>query len=119
MSSRRLPNTANRSTRDFHSQANEIEKTEIIEVEEQDPSNVLLHPTEAGDPYYIGDIYDEQPLDIAQGWAIDTYVLRSILFPRSRAKETAELPISNQFIFMRQSCSPLPLDYTEMVWILI
>lgn len=72
MTSRNLPHTVSRSTRQYHDQANEDKKEKIIEVTEQDPSTVLLHSTEAGDPYYIGDIYDEVPPDKAQEWAIDT-----------------------------------------------
>lgn len=35
-------------------------------------SNVHLHTTYAGDPYYIGDAYDKTPLNISQEWEIDT-----------------------------------------------
>ena len=69
---RRLPNSVNKSTRDFHKRAAETERDKIVEVAEQDPSTVLLHSTEIGNPYYIGDIYDPQPLEIAKQWEIDT-----------------------------------------------
>ncbi|KAF2667797.1 hypothetical protein BT63DRAFT_480711 [Microthyrium microscopicum] len=43
----------------------------IIQVAQQDPSHVLLHATEAGDPYYIGDVYENEPYALAQEWQID------------------------------------------------
>jgi hypothetical protein len=67
-----LPIGAGKYTRDFHNQADEEKKSEIVQVAHQDPSNVLLHPTEAGDPYYIGDIYHENPLKIRSEWEIPT-----------------------------------------------
>jgi hypothetical protein len=70
-----LPLGAGRDTRDFHSQADDERKSEIVQVAYQDPTNVLLHPTEAGDPYYIGDIYHENPLKIRSEWEIPTYSL--------------------------------------------
>jgi hypothetical protein len=33
--------------------------------------SILPHTPEAGDSYYIGDIYDDSPLAISQEWEID------------------------------------------------
>jgi hypothetical protein len=69
---RQLPSGAGKHTREFHTHADEKQKSEIVQVAYQDPTNVLLHPTEAGDPYYIGDIYHENPLKIRMEWEIPT-----------------------------------------------
>jgi len=61
----------------------------IVDVNEQDPEMVMLHPTEAGDPYYIGDVYEDQPLCISQEWEIeDMYVLLFVYF------EVVDLPVT-------------------------
>jgi hypothetical protein len=76
MSSRKLPSTVPKPTREFHDKAKaEDEKAKIVEVAQQDPQHVLLHSTEAGNPYHIiGDIYDEKKyLELSTDWAIDTY----------------------------------------------
>ncbi|RGP63759.1 magnesium transport [Fusarium sporotrichioides] len=45
----------------------------VIEVSEPIVySKILPHTTEAGDPYYIGDMYAESPLDISREWEIST-----------------------------------------------
>jgi hypothetical protein len=72
VTSRRLPDAAAQSTRDYHDHVdNDDEKAKIVEVAEQDPTHVLLHTTDAGDPYYIGDIYDdEECAKAASVWTI-------------------------------------------------
>jgi hypothetical protein len=60
-----------RSSSVFHRHAPEQKNDGLVDVAEPDPEIVMLHPTEAGgDPYYIGDAYDDQPIPIAQEWEI-------------------------------------------------
>lgn len=37
-------------------------------------ADVLPHTIEAGDPYYIGDVYEPKPSAFSQEWEINTLV---------------------------------------------
>ena len=46
-------------------------------------SKVFPHTAAAGDPYYIGDAYDDVPLQISQEWETDLCVMSPLYEPMS------------------------------------
>ncbi|KAF2429254.1 hypothetical protein EJ08DRAFT_698396 [Tothia fuscella] len=107
MASRKLPLGTAQSTRNYHNRARTELKAKIVEVAEQDPQHVLLHSSEAGDPYkIIGDIYDEdRARSFAKDWEIDTTNTPYLLHIKSLARAWPHL----QYLadFMEVGTTPL------------
>ncbi|KAF4332990.1 magnesium transport [Fusarium beomiforme] len=62
-------------TNNTHSKTETSKDTYDAVIELSEPviySTIVPHTAEAGDPYYIGDIYAEYPLDISREWEINS-----------------------------------------------